>query len=53
MISVKGIFLKIEDFLSVLKIVSISTHLHKVIVILWTKYLNSKRLKQFFSKISK
>ena len=48
--SCKNIALKIEHFFCLLKMVSIWTPLHKIIVFCWTKCFNSYRLRCFCEK---
>ena len=43
-------FVKKEDFLGILKMISIWTPLHKFIVFFSMKYFNSYRLKKFYVK---
>ena len=37
----KSIFFKLEDFLYDLKIVSLWTRLHKIMIFFWSKFFNS------------
>ena len=49
-VSVKSIFLTIDEFCVFLKLVLLSISVHKVIVFVWIRCFNSERLAKFYAK---